>query len=302
VILVFDEDTKKGVAEKYFIDGKTGKLLWKSSNYVSDYGKYELSEGFQNNYDSETKGVLLPTKENVDFTDVYTGKILWSKSFELSGKAKQFDCYTMNYYDLVKVVLGKDESLYLTTHEGKEISDIEPFFNKKKYLSDRKHATVLNIPEKNMYVIMQGETSRAWSFLGAIQGMAADIPQYKMNFIAYEEGSNKELWRKQHKISFLFDAIDFSPYVRLDYADGKLIVQHDPIIKFNDGLTILDINTGEKLWQASYSCLEMKSSLSKSYFTPFPSPSPILVNGNTFVVDKLRNTVRCYDTQNGNLI
>ncbi|MBK7031489.1 MAG: PQQ-binding-like beta-propeller repeat protein [Bacteroidales bacterium] len=90
--------------------------------------------------------------------------------------------------------------------------------------------------------------------------------------------------------------------MRLDYADGKLIVQHDPIIKMNDGLTVLDINTGEKLWHASYSSLEMKSSLSKTYFTPFPSPSPITVDGNTFVVDKLRNTLRCYDSQNGSLI
>lgn len=302
VILVFDEDTKKGIAEKYFIDGKTGKLLWKSSKYVSDFGKYELSEGFQNNFDSETFGVILPTKESVDFVDVYTGNILWSKSFEMSGKAKQFDCYNMNYYDLVRIVLGKDEEMYLTAREGKEVTDIEPYFNKKKYLTDRKHATTINIPEKNMYVIMQGETSKGWSFLGAMQGMSADIPSYKMNFIAYDEDSNKELWRKQHKISFLFDAIDFSPYVRLDYADGKLIVQHDPIIKMNDGLTVLDINTGEKLWHASYSSLEMKSSMSKTYFTPFPSPSPVIVNGNTFVVDKLRNTVRCYNSQTGSLI
>ncbi|MBK7031488.1 MAG: hypothetical protein IPH45_20860 [Bacteroidales bacterium] len=125
--------------------------------------------------------------ESVDFVDVYAGNILWSKSFELSGKARQFDCYIMNYYDLVRIVLGKDEDIYLTNRDGREVSDIEPYFNKKKYLSDRKHATTLNIPEKNMYVIMQGETSKGWSFLGAIQGISADIPSYKMNFFWLDE-------------------------------------------------------------------------------------------------------------------
>ena len=48
VVLLFDEDTKKGVATKYFIDGKTGKQLWTSDKYVSDFGQYELSYGFSN--------------------------------------------------------------------------------------------------------------------------------------------------------------------------------------------------------------------------------------------------------------
>jgi len=302
VVLVFDEDTKKAVATKYFIDGKTGRVLWSSDKYVSDFGQYELSVGFSNYYDPLTNGVLLPTRESVDFVDVNNGKVIWSKNISLTGKAKEFDCFIMQYYDLVKVITGKETETYLTTAEGKEVTDIEPYFNKKKYMADRKHATMISIPEKNMYVIMQGETSKFWKFLGTMQGMSASIPQYKMNFIAYEEGTNKELWRKQYKISFLFDAIDFSPYVRLDYADNKLIVQHDPIVKLNDGLTILDINTGEKLWQASYSSLEMKSGLSRSYFTPFPAPAPIITGGNAYVVDKLRNTVRCYDAQNGKLV
>lgn len=46
VVLVFDEDTKKGVATKYFLDGKTGKLLWKSDLYVSDFRKIQIGRRF----------------------------------------------------------------------------------------------------------------------------------------------------------------------------------------------------------------------------------------------------------------
>jgi len=302
VILVFDEDTKKGIADKYFIDGKTGKLLWKNNKYVSDYGKYELSVGFQNYFDAETNGVLLPTKDNVDFVDVYSGNVIWSKSFELTGKAKQFDCYIMNYYDLVKINLSKEEGIYLTTRDGKEVTEIEPYFNKKKYMADRKHATMISIPEKNMYIVMQGETSRMMEILGIIGGQSVDIPKWKMNFIAYEEGSNKELWRQKYTIGFVYDWIDYTPLVRLDYADGKLFVQHDAALKTNDGLTVIDVNTGEKLWTAYYSCSEMKNGLSKTTLTPFPAPSPVIVDGNAYVVDKVKNTVRCYNAQNGTLI
>ncbi len=133
--------------------------MWKSDKYVSDFGKYELSEGFINYYDAETKGVILPTKEKVDFVNVFNGDVIWSKEFDLSGKAKHFDSFIMAYYDLVKVNLGKDDAIYLTTNEGKEVPDIDTYFNKKKYLADRKHSIMINIPEKNMYVLLQGETS-----------------------------------------------------------------------------------------------------------------------------------------------
>lgn len=302
VVLLYNEDSKKGIAEKYFLDGKTGKLLWKSDKYVSDFGKYELSEGFENYFDAETNGVLLPSRDNVDFVDVYSGKVIWSKNFELTGKAKQFDCYIMNYYNLVKIITGKEESIYLTTREGTEVTETDPYFNQKKYMADRKHATMIGIPDKNMYIIMQGETNRVFEILGALSGQPTDVPKWKMNFVAYEEGTNRELWRKKYTIGYVFDWIDNTPMVRMNYADGKLFVTHDPALKTNDGLTVLDVNTGEKLWTAYYSSSEMKNGLSKTTLTPFPAPLPVVSEGKAYVVDKVKNTVRCYDAQNGTLI
>ena len=293
VVLVFDEDTKKAVATKYFIDGKTGKLLWSNDKYVSDYGQYKLSEGFSNYYDPATNSVLLPTKESVDLVNVETGKLIWSKSFSLTGKAKEFDCYIMKYYDLVKVITGKESEIYLTTTDGKEVTDIEPYFNKKKYMADRLHATVIDIPSKNMYVIMQGETNNFYAFLGAT------LPKWKMNFKAYDAKTDKLLWNKQYKIAYAFDWIDYTPLIKMSYQDGKLFVQHDPNANSSSGLTVLNLDNGELLWEASYATSEIKNNLTKAYLTPFPAPDPVINNGKAYIVDKAKNIVSCYDANTG---
>ncbi|MBK7212506.1 MAG: PQQ-binding-like beta-propeller repeat protein [Bacteroidales bacterium] len=302
VILVFDEDTRKGIAVKYFIDGKTGKLLWQSDKYVSDYGQYELSYGFENFFDLSSKGVLLPTKESVDLVEVNTGKQIWSRKFELSGKAKEFDCMILAYYNLVKITTGKETAIYLTTTDGKEVTDIEPYFDLKKYLSDRKFATILPIKDKNMYVIMQGETNRKLSFLGSLGGVSTDIPKFLMKFIAYEEGTNKKLWQKEYKISFVWDWITDKPYYKLYYSSGKIFVEHAPFLKANDGLTVLDVMTGNKLWECYYSTYEMDSKLTKSIVTPFPAPDPLIYENAAYVVDKTKNKVSAYNAESGSLI
>lgn len=294
VILVYDEDTKKGVATKYFIDGKTGKVLWTSDKYVSDFGEYELSTGFSNYYDPETGGVLLPTKESVDLVEVTSGKTIWSKPFALTGKAKNFDCYIMNYYDLVCIVQGKENSIYLTTIDGKEVTDIEPYFNKKKYMADRQHAFVVDIPEKNMYVLMQGETNKLLEFLGGI-----NIPKWKMNFKAYDATTDKLLWNKQYTIAYTFDWISYEPLVYMFYDEGLIFVEHDPNLSASTGLTVLDPATGNLLWEANYTTSEIKNSLTKAVLTPFPSPMPVTVDGKTYIVNKTDNVVCCYDSHTG---
>lgn len=296
VVLVYDEDTKKGIAMKYFIDGKTGKILWSSDKYVSDLGDYELSDGFSNYYDPGTNSVLLPTKESVDLVDVNSGKILWSKAITLTGKAKDFDCFIMTYYDLVKIITGKETEIYLTTAEGKEVSDTEPYFNKKKFMADRLHATVIDIPDKNMYVLMQGETNNFYAFLGAT------LPKWKMNFKGYDAKTDKLLWNKQYRIAYAFDWIDLTPYIRMTYQDGKLFVQHDPNVNKISGLTVLNPENGEMLWEASFATSEIKSKLTKSFLTPFPAPDPVIVNGKAYLVDKSKNIVSCYDANTGKKI
>jgi outer membrane protein assembly factor BamB len=296
VVLVFDEDTKKAVATKYFIDGKTGKVLWSSDKYVSDFGQYELSAGFSTYYDPLTNGVLLPTKESVDLVNVNNGKLIWSKNISLTGKAKEFDCYIMKYYDLVKVITGKENETYLTTADGKEVTDIEAYFNKKKFMADRLHATIIDIPEKNMYVLMQGETSNFYAFLGAA------LPKWKMNFKGYDAKTDKLLWNKQYKIAYAFDWIDLTPYIKMTYQDGKLFVEHDPNMNSTSGLTVLNPDNGEMLWEASYATSELKNNLTKGYLTPFPAPDPVIVNGKAFVVNKAKNIVSCYDANSGKKI
>ena len=293
VVLLFDEDTKKGVATKYFIDGKTGKQLWTSDKYVSDFGQYELSYGFSNYYDEETNSVLLPTKESVDLVDVTTGKTIWTKPINLTGKSKEFNCFIMNYYNLVKIVTGKEDEAYFTTTDGKEVTDIEPYFNKKKFMADRLHATIIDIPDKNMYVLMQGETNRFLSMVGTA------MPKWKMYFKGYDAKTNELLWSKQYKIAYTFDMVDYSPLVKMLYSDGKLFVEHEPNLNNNSGLTVLNVDNGEMLWEAYFSTSEIKNSLTKVVLTPFPAPSPEMADGKTFVVNKIKNIVSCYDSETG---
>ena len=301
VILIYDEDTKKAVATKYFIDGKTGSLLWKSANYVSDFGDYELSAGFQNYFDQKTNGVLLPTKDRVEFVNVKTGDVIWSKSFDLSGKAKNFDCYIMNNYDLVKITTVKDTQIYVTTDEGKEVTDIDMYYDKKKALSSASRATVLDIPERNCYVIMKGKESVFLNTLAIFGGGGGGYQSWKMKFSAYENGTDRLLWEKEHMIAQAWDWITNEPYVRMLYADDKLFIEHEPNLKTNSGLTVLDINTGEKAWECYFTTTEMKGLLSTT-LTPFPAPDPIIYNGKVYVVDKVKNKVICYNIQNGSKI
>jgi len=297
VVLVYDEDTKKGIAIKYFIDGKSGKILWSSDKYVSDLGDYELSDGFSNYYDPGTKGVLLPTKESVDFVDVTSGKILWSKAIAQNGKNKDFDCFIMSYYDLVKIS-GKETEIYLTTADGKEVTDIEPYFNKKKYMSDSEHAFIIDIPDKNMYVLMQGETNK---FIAALAGMS--IPRYKMNFRAYKTKTDEIVWNKQYTLLFDCDLITLEPFIRMYYDQGRLFVEHDHFKSPDKGLTVLNPDNGEIMWEAQFRTEELKSKgLTKLYITPFPAPHPLTKNGKTFVVNKTENIVSCYDASKGTKI
>ncbi|HLP03927.1 MAG TPA: PQQ-binding-like beta-propeller repeat protein [Paludibacter sp.] len=301
VILVYDEDTRKSIAPKYFIDGKTGSLLWKSDKYVSDFGKYELSEGFRNYYDSKTNGILLPTKENVEFVNVRTGDVIWSKSVDLTGKAKDFNCYIMAYYDLVSINTGKDNSIYLATRTGEEVDNIEEYYDMKKALTSRSRTTVIDIPEKNCYVIMKGKESAFLNILGILGGAGTGFQSWKMKFSAYEMGTNRLLWEREHFIAQACDWITYQPYVRMLYSDGKIFIEHEPNLKTNSGLTVLDVNTGEKAWECYYTTTEMKGVLAVT-MTPFPAPDPVVYNGKVYVVDKVKNRVICYGLEHGNKI
>jgi outer membrane protein assembly factor BamB len=296
VILVYDEDTKKGIATKYFIDGKTGKLLWSSDKYVSDFGNYELSSGFSNYYDPGTNGVLLPAKESVDLVEVNTGKTLWSKPITLTGKAKDFDCFIMTYYDLVKIISGKGNETFLTVTDGKEVTDIDPYFNKKKYLGSRQHSLIIDIPDKNMYILMLGETNEAFRFLAGI-----DIPKRKMTFKGYNSKTDQELWSKVYTITYAMDWVtNRDQFIRLLYDDGKLFVEHNPDNKANTGLTVLNPENGDLMWEGFFTSSEIKTSgLSKCLLTPFPAPDPVTLNGKTYVVNKVKNIVTCYDANSG---
>ena len=296
IVLVYDEDTKKEIAKKYFIDGKTGKLLWSSDKYVSDFGSYELSIGFSDYYDPGTNGVLLPTKESVDLVDVNTGKTIWSKPIKLTGKAKDFNCFIMTYYDLVKIVTAKDSETLLTIADGKEVTDAEPYFNKKKYLGNRQHAQIIDIPDKNMYILMLGENNVGFSILTGI-----DMPKRKMTFKGYDAKTDKELWSKVYTITFAMDWVSNSDqYIKLIYEDGKLFVEHNPNNKANTGLTVINPENGEQLWEGFFTASEIKiSGLSKSLLTPFPAPDPVTINGKTYVVNKVKNILTCYDANTG---
>jgi outer membrane protein assembly factor BamB len=296
VILLFDEDTKKGVAMKYFIDGATGKLLWSSDKYISSLGDYELSVGFSSNYDLKTNGVLLSTRESVDLVDVSTGKTIWSKPFTLNGKSKDFDCFIMNYYDLVKSITGKESQLCVTIEDGKEVTDYEKYFNKKKYLADRQHAKILDIPEKGIYVLMISQTESSFSMFTGI-----DLPKLDMTFNAYNAKTDELLWSKKYHINCSFDWVSKQDYFARMYYDGEnLYIEHNPSPKPETGLTVLNPDNGERIWEANFSASETKSAgLRKVLTTPYPAPHPVSFNGKTYVVNKAKNIVSCYDSKTG---
>lgn len=303
VVLVFDEDKKSSVAKKYFIDGSTGKLLWESDKYVSDYGQYKLSTGFSNFFDYETNGVLLPTKENVDFVNIRTGEVLWSKKFELDGKAKKFDCYIMKYYDLVRIQNGDETETYLTTKEGKVVTDIEPYFNRKKFISDRAYVAMVTIPEHNMYVALQGASSVGYGLLGV------EMAKRKFQLVAYNESNNDVIWAKEYVLPYRVDIYDNTPIIDLYYSDNTIFLMHDEQAigggknANENGLKVIDVKTGDLKWQTRFTTSETKSSgLTKYYQTKFPAPNPYVFENKVYVVNKKENVIECFDLESGTQI
>ncbi|HPS62879.1 MAG TPA: PQQ-binding-like beta-propeller repeat protein [Bacteroidales bacterium] len=295
VVLVYDEDSRKGIAMKYFIDGKTGNLLWSSDKYISDLGDYELSDGFSNYYDVTTNGVLLPTRTSVDLVDVTTGKVRWSVPVNIEGKGKGFDCYIMKYYDLVKIET-KESGTYYTVDGGKEVTDIEPFFNRKKFLANQEHASLIDIPDKGMYVLMMSEGNRAFRALTGV-----DLPKMEVTFMGIDSKTDKTLWTKKYTMMCAINWVNrYEHFIRMVYDEGRIFVEHNPSPKPNTGLTVIDPATGDLLWEASFKASEMKiSGLSKTLTTPFPAPDPLTADGKTFVVNKIKNIVSCYESATG---
>lgn len=298
VIMVYDEDTKKSIATKYFIDGNTGKILWKSDKYMSGLGDYDLGEGFSEYYHEQTNGVLLTTRESVDLVNVTTGKTIWSKPITLSGKGRDFNCFIMEYYDLVKIITGETASYY-TIEEGKEVTNIDDYFNKKKYLADQLHAHIIDIPDKEMYVLMISETILPYK---AITGI--DLPKLDMNFMGYDAKTDKLLWSKVYHINCAFNWVNRQEYFARMFYDGeRLFVEHNPSPKPNTGLTVLNPVNGELIWEANFKASDIKTAgLGKNVLTPFPAPHPVTVDGKTFVVNKAKNILSCYDAATGTKI
>ncbi|NLF43038.1 MAG: PQQ-binding-like beta-propeller repeat protein [Bacteroidales bacterium] len=148
-----------------------------------------------------------------------------------------------------------------------------------------------------MYVIMQGETSNLFRLLGA------DLPKWKMTFIAYDMKTDQEIWRKQHMASHAFNWITYEPFINFFYAEDKIFVEHDPNGTSASGLTVLDVKNGEKLWECNYTTSETKNSgLTKTYLTPFPAPHPVIYDNLVYVVDKNKNRLSCYQLQTGTLV
>lgn len=298
VILVYDEDTKKSVATKYFIDGRTGSLLWKSANYVSNFGDYELSVGFQNYFDARTNGILLPTKDKVEFVNVKTGDVIWSKAFDITGKAKDFDCMILKNYNLVKLITGKDSEIYLSTSTGEEITDPENYYDKKSALKNTTKSTFIEIPDKNMYVLMKRKESGVFNVLW-LGGKAPD--SWKVTLSAYDKTNDQLLWTKDHNVPAVFDDITYESFARISYSGGKIFIEHDPLLSTKNGLTVIDVANGEKIWGCYYTVCEVKGLINYIY-TPHPSPSPIIYNNKAFVVNKINNKLFCYNPENGEKI
>ena len=106
--------------------------------------------------------------------------------------------------------------------------------------------------------------------------LGATLPKWKMNFKGYDAKTDKLLWNKQYKIAYAFDWIDLTPFIKMTYQDGKLFVEHDPNANSSSGLTVLNPDNGELLWEASFATSEIKNNLTKAYLTPFPAPDPVI--------------------------
>jgi outer membrane protein assembly factor BamB len=122
-----------------------------------------------------------------------------------------------------------------------------------------------------------------------------------MTFKAYKTKTGELLWSKKYHVNCAFDWVSKQDYfAKMYYEGGNLFIEHNPSPKPETGLTVLDPETGERIWEANFSASETKSAgLRKMLTTPYPAPDPVTVNGKTYVVNKAKNIVSCYDSKTG---
>ena len=290
VIVVFADDKKKSNSFKYFINDRSGQIMWKSDKYVAEKGEYSLKNGLKYSYDASTKTLLLCSDESIEVVKASSGDVVWTKRYAMDGKEKYFDCYYRKYYNLVCVDISKEECIYLDKSNGSDVTDITPYFDFESYISDRENTrNIVQIPEKNMFVTLQFKRS---IFFG--------LAKRKMTVSAYEKGTNRLIWTNEISCSFVYDLYSTNTYrpipvVDISYSNGKISLAYE-------GLSVLDANTGKLLWEAEFEITDNDFGLSKDEQVLYASPFPVFQDGNAFVFNKDERKLICYDAEKGTQI
>lgn len=237
-------------------------------------------------------------KDEVAVMDAVNGKLVWKADLkEKFGKIKWWRYNSA--LQVIEVTLksdNKDEQqlVYLDEKTGnveKQVS--RPVVTPKKTKRSRKKLeSVISIPDKNATV----ELTYDHSLFTPAGGKGR-----KTNVHVICSGGMK--WDKALDIKIIRSMNDFGDesisgdQVALDYYNGKVFVIYE-------GISVLDVNTGDLLWETSFDNTEFDFGLFKSTQTLGRAAMPLCSETAVYVADLTKgvNCVKKLDINSGKIL
>jgi Cu/Ag efflux protein CusF len=238
------------------------------------------------------------SKDEVAVMDAVNGKLVWKADLkEKFGKIKGWRYNS--YLHVIEVTLKSDSKeeqqlVYLDEKTGntqKEVSRPAPVVKKVKK-SRKKMESLITIADKNATV----ELTYDHSLFTPAGGKGR-----KTNVHVIASGGIK--WDKALDIKIIRSMNDFGDesisgdQVSLDYYNGKVFVIYE-------GISVLDVNTGDLLWETSFDNTEFDFGLFKSTQTLGRAAMPLCSENAVFVADLTKgvNCVKKLDINSGKVL
>jgi len=284
IILFYNPDEKKKNGEKVIVDFATGKELWRTDGYAGtdadDY--FHFAHCIGDLTIDETTVVFDNTTKKFVGLNVRTGNKKWeSKAYPEMELSKNVALYSLDDTEYVMAVSDLNV-MFINVLNGEILAD-------DSKITDNNNAKTLSRYGQNKVTVKYTEGNSSVKLTGTMKAISAEKIQFKL------EGSGDIDWNVNWEGRAVRQLFNSNPYVKMDVQGGKVFV----LSKF---ITVFDMKTGKKLWEAPFDNCDASVGLkAKQEFGIAGWP---LVSGPAvYYVDlKNDNAIKKVDAQTGNLI